>query len=258
MLLADCLNVDRSWFYAWPDKTLQPLQAEQFQLAVARRLQGEPVAYITGHREFWSLRFKVNRDTLVPRPDTELLVEHALQLLDHCDSAPNRVLDLGTGSGAIAIAIALERPDAIVHASDNSAGALAVAIENANALGADVTFFQSDWLQAIPAQRYDLVVSNPPYIDPCDAHLARLCHEPQQALVAADHGFADIARIIADAPAYLCHSGWLMLEHGAEQGKQTRAQLQHAGYLNIETLSDLEQRERVTRGQHMADGNGRS
>ncbi len=249
LLLADCLKVDRSHFYAWPDKAVEPVVAERFAQAIDRRVQGEPLAYITGYREFWSLRFKVTTDTLIPRPETELLVELAIELLDKNPAPTGKLLDLGTGSGAIAISIALERPNTLVHATDNSTAALDIAKDNATRLGARVTFHQSDWLQDIPVARYQLIVSNPPYIDPDDPHLFDLRYEPQQALIAGSQGLADIAAISHQALAFLDDAGWLLLEHGADQGDAVRVQLQRAGYKNVNTLTDLEGRDRVTRGQ---------
>ncbi len=254
LLLAHCLRVDRSHFYAWPEKPVAREIAEQFNDAIARRAQGEPVAYITGFREFWSMPFAVSHDTLIPRPETELLVELALTLLDDQPDGCNRLLDLGTGSGAIAVAMALERPAATVHATDNSPAALEIATKNARHLGARVSFFESDWLQDVPKNIYQLVISNPPYIDPDDPHLqqqAGLRYEPQGALVAQDQGMADIKTIAAGAVDFLDNNGWLLLEHGADQGLQVRECLQSAGYANIETHTDLAQRERVTRGQRL-------
>jgi release factor glutamine methyltransferase len=251
LLLANCLSVDRSHFYAWPEKPLDSDKAQQFQQAVARRAQGEPVAYITGFKEFWSMPFAVNRDTLIPRPETELLVELALSRFDENPDGCKRVLDLGTGSGAIAVAMALERPAAIVHATDNSEAALAVAKQNATQLGASITFYISDWLENVPEGLYQLVISNPPYIEPGDPHLqqASLRYEPQQALVADDNGMADISIIANSAFDRIENNGWLLLEHGAEQGALARDCLRDAGYVNVSTNTDLEQRDRVTRGQ---------
>src|SRR6185312_15239860 len=221
-----------------------------FEALVARRAAGEPVAYLTGRRGFWTLELEVTPATLIPRPETELLVELALERLPR-DMAC-RVADLGTGSGAIALAIASERPQAQVVATDASADALAVARRNAQRQGfGNVRFVQGDWLAPLAGERFALIVSNPPYIEAADPHLARgdLRYEPAAALASGADGLDDIRRIIADAPAHLEAGGWLLFEHGWNQGDAARALLREAGYAQVFTAQDLEARDRVSGGK---------
>lgn len=252
LLLAHTLVVDRSYCYAWPERVVEAAASARFQALVARRSRGEPLAYIIGVREFWSLSLQVTPDTLIPRSDTELLVEHTIARIDcHLrDAGSCKVLDLGTGSGAIAIAIASERPSVEVHAIDNSEAALDVAKSNAANLGATVKFYRSNWFDRVANTDFQMIVSNPPYIDPQDPHLqqADLQHEPRSALVAANNGFADIETIIQGCPAHLSDGGTLLLEHGHRQADGVRDRLTAAGFSNVVTHTDIEQRERITVG----------
>lgn len=248
-LLQAALGVNRAYLLAHPERTLSEQEISRYWSALQRRLQGEPLAYILGEREFFGLRFKVTPATLIPRSDTELLVELALA---RSSTAGCRVLDLGTGSGAVALAIAHARPDAELTAVDASEAALAVAQENARRLQIrNVSFVTSDWFSALAEQRFDLIVSNPPYIAQNDQHLAQgdLRFEPATALASGSDGLHDICRIIREAGAYLVSGGWLMLEHGYDQAVQVRALLTAAGFKNVSSDKDLAGIERVTGGQ---------
>ncbi len=247
VLLCHCLGKPRTWLFGWPEAGVDPAAENRFRELLLARARGEPVAYLTGEREFWSLALAVDPATLIPRPDTEILVEWALQ----CPLPPNStVLDLGTGSGAIALALAAERAGWSVTAVDNSAAALGVAQANADRLGLGVQFLLSDWFRAVRGRRYHLLVANPPYIAPDDPHLRRgdVRYEPPGALVADDAGLADLARIAGDAPAHLHPRGWLLLEHGYQQGEAVRRLLHNAGFEQVRTRADLAGRERVTGG----------
>ncbi len=240
VLLAHVLGRDRSWLYGWPEHVPDAQQVLQFEQLVAQRAAGHPIAHLTGEREFWSLRLGVSRDTLVPRPETEHLIEIALGL----DLPPRaRVLDLGTGSGAIALALAAERRDWQITAVDASAGALDIARRNAHYLGlGHIEFLLSDWFAALPTQpRFDLILSNPPYIAIGDRHLERgdLRFEPSQALVSGTDGLDAIRHIIDTAPAYLPPGAWLWLEHGADQGDQVAALLRQRGFDQVSSQRDL-------------------
>lgn len=221
---------------------------ETFQGLIDRRSRGEPVAYILGEKEFWSLPLAVSPAVLVPRPDTEALVERALVLLEGV--AQPDVADLGTGSGAIALALATERPDAQILATDLSDEALAVAQGNARSLKLrNVSFQLGDWFEALaPAVKRDLIASNPPYIDEADPHLAGLACEPRGALVADDAGMACLNRLVDQAPEYLKPGGWLLLEHGWQQGPEVRARLQQRGYRSVGSDHDYGGNERVSYG----------
>ncbi|WP_374013321.1 peptide chain release factor N(5)-glutamine methyltransferase [Pseudoxanthomonas koreensis] len=249
-LFAHALGKDRAWLFAHATDTLTDAQAADVQALVARRAAGEPVAYLIGRRGFWTLDLEVCADTLIPRPETELLVELALERLD--PEAPARVADLGTGSGAVALAIASERPMAAVVATDASPAALAVAQRNAQAHGlGNVWLRRGDWCQALGGERFDLVASNPPYIAQDDPHLVQgdLRYEPATALASGSDGLEAIRAIAAAAPAHLVPGGWLLLEHGLDQGVAVRALLQEAGLADVRTVRDLEQRDRVTLGR---------
>jgi release factor glutamine methyltransferase len=254
LLLCHLLGTPRSHLFAWPEKRLTPEQQQDYEALIRRRLDGEPIAHITGEREFWSLPLRVTPDTLIPRPETELLVERALHHLAGV-KAPH-IADLGTGSGAIALALAGERTDATVHASDQSAAALAVARENATTLKLrNVSFFQGSWCDALPkGQCYDLIVSNPPYIEAGDPHLRRgdLPHEPLSALVAGPDGLDDIRRIAGQTPGRLKTGGWLLLEHGESQPDAVQRVLRGEGFSSLSTLDDLAGRPRVTEGRKAA------
>lgn len=249
-LLQTALGVNRAYLLAHPERVLTEQEFSRYQASLQRRLQGEPLAYILGEREFFGLSFKVTPATLIPRPDTELLVELALARIT---TAGCRVLDLGTGSGAIALAIAHVRPDAEVIAVDASETALSVARENASRLQIrNVCFVISDWFSALSGQRFDLIVSNPPYIAENDRHLAQgdLRFEPATALASGSDGLQDIRHIISEAGAHLAAGGWLMLEHGYDQAEQVRALLLKAGFKNIRSDKDLAGIERVSGGQY--------
>jgi len=253
ILLGHCLGVTRSWLYTWPEREVCDNSARRFRALLDRRRKGSPVAYLTGEREFWSLRLAVDEATLIPRPETEALVAWALEL-----SLPARAetLDLGTGSGAIALALASERPDWRVTGIDASADALRVAAANAVATGLDrVTFLESDWFAALAGRVFDLVVANPPYIDAGDPHLqcGDLRFEPRSALVAGSGGLAALAAIIATAPACLRPGAWLLLEHGCAQGDSVRRLLRAAGFAAVSTRRDLAGLERVSGGRWRAE-----
>lgn len=249
LLLAHALGKPRSWFYAHAGDVMQPREREAFQRLLQRRGEGEPVAQITGRRGFWSLDLTVTRDTLIPRPETELLVEAALARLPR--TQPATVVDLGTGTGAIALAVASERPLADVTAVDASAAALEVARDNALEAGVPVRLLQGDWFSPVAAERFDFVLSNPPYLPDGDPHLQQgdLRFEPRSALASGQDGLDAIRAITAAAPAHLNPGGWLMLEHGHDQGAAVRALLLQAGFTRVATERDLEHRERVTLGR---------
>lgn len=250
MLLLHALGKSRSWFIAHADDDLDIDFQTTYAALVDRRVRGEPVAYITGRRGFWSMDLEVTPDTLIPRPETELLVELALERLPRGLSA--HVADLGTGSGAIALAIASARPQASVTATDASAAALAVAIGNARRLRINnVDFLEGDWLAPLIFQRFAMIVSNPPYIEAGDPHLGQgdLRFEPSSALVSGCDGLNDIRRIIEGARAHLEPDGWLLFEHGWHQGEAVRKLLDTAGYIKVFTAQDLELRDRVSGGR---------
>ena len=251
LLLAHAVGKSRSWLYAHGDDQADAGIVDRYEVLLARRMGGEPVAYIVGRRGFRHLELRVTPDTLVPRPETELLVELALERLPAGQAA--RAADLGTGSGAIALALASERPRASVVATDASAAALAVARDNASELGiGNVEFREGDWFAPLDGERFDLVASNPPYIALGDPHLGQgdLRFEPAAALSSGSDGLDAIRRIARDAPAHLMDGGWLLLEHGWEQGAAVRALLSEAGFMDVSTAQDLEQRDRVTLGRY--------
>jgi release factor glutamine methyltransferase len=245
LLLSLALDVNRSYFFAHPEDTLDPDAGRRFLRLVARRASGEPLSYISGEREFWSMKLMVSPATLVPRPETEALVERALMLIGR--SATLRILDLGTGSGAIALAIARERPLCEIVATDLSADALAIARQNARQLDiANVSFACGDWVDPVKAQQFDLIVSNPPYIADTDAALALLRHEPLSALSAGTDGLDAIRRIAAAAGGVLVDSGRLLLEHGSAQQDAVAAVLRTNGWSQIECFNDYAGLPRVT------------
>lgn len=252
LLLAHALDRPRSWFYAHAGDLLEPRDAIAFAELLRRREGGEPVAQITGHRGFWSLELAVTPDTLIPRPETELLVELALDRLPRTE--PRRVLDLGTGTGAIALAIASERPLADVTAVDASQAALDVARDNAADAGLSLRLLQADWFSAVAGETFDLVASNPPYIADGDPHLQQgdLRFEPRAALASGPDGLDAIRVITRDAPAHLVPGGWLLVEHGYDQGPAVRELFTAAGLKSVATERDLEQRDRVTLGRRPA------
>lgn len=253
-LLQKVLKVQRASLLAYPERVLDGAELTLYNEFLQRRLLGEPIAYILGEREFFGLNLAVTPATLIPRPDTELLVEQAIERItapEHCT-----VLDLGTGSGAVALAIAKDCPQAVVLACDNSPEALEVAQRNARELGiGNVSFMQSDWFAALGEQRFTLILSNPPYVASDDPHLLRgdLRFEPSTALVSGPDGLDDIRRIITASADYLHPGGWLLLEHGYEQAQKVRDLLQQAEYEEIFTSFDLSGIERVTGGRrHMS------
>lgn len=253
-LLQDGLAVNRAYLLAHPERVLTEQEHAHYQAALQRRLQGEPLAYILGEREFFGLSFKVTPATLIPRPDTELLVELALARIP--SQGTFRVLDLGTGSGAIGLSIAHARPDIEVTAVDASEAALAVARENARRLAVgNVHLLHSDWYAALTGQRYNLIVSNPPYIPAADGHLARgdLRFEPLSALAAGTDGLDDIRSIIDGASAHLKAAGWLLLEHGYDQAAAVRGLLDRAGFERVGSERDLAGIERVSSGSQMRE-----
>jgi release factor glutamine methyltransferase len=250
LLLGYVLNKDRSYLIAYPEQVLSDKQVEVFSRLIQRRLQGEPIAYILGEKEFWSLTLKVTPDTLIPRPETELLVEQVLAKLPQ--DKLQRVADLGTGTGAIALAIATERLNWELTATDCSKKALLVAKQNAaHHHIKNVMFAQGTWCDALPNGNYHVIVSNPPYIGPDDPHLKQgdVRFEPSSALVSNEAGLKDLKTIIYQALDYLVIGGWLMLEHGYDQGEALRQIMLEAGYQDVETHLDLAGCERVTVGR---------
>ncbi len=247
LLLAHALRTSRAHLYTWPELEVDATQRAAFDQLVAARERGEPVAYLTGHREFWSLDLAVTPDVLIPRHETELLVELALARISP-DRAV-RVADLGTGSGAIALAIARERPRVRMVATDASAAALEVARRNATRLDlGNVTFASGDWCAALGADRFEVIVSNPPYVAADDAHLGEgdLRFEPVAALASGRDGLDAIRRIVADARAHLVAGGWLVLEHGWDQAARVRSLLEDGGYSEVESFRDGAGHERAT------------
>jgi release factor glutamine methyltransferase len=247
LLVAHVLGGGRAALAADPQRAVAPEQLLALEALARRRLAGEPVAYLTGRREFWSLDLEVTPDVLVPRPETELLVERALEAIAGLDRPA--VLDLGTGSGAIAVAIAASRADARVTATDASAAALAVAQRNAARHGLrNLRFAEGEWYAPLGPARFDAIVSNPPYVAEGDPALAGLVHEPWLALVAGAGGLAALATIAAGAPGRLSPGGRLLLEHGADQGPAVRGLLEAAGFAAVRAWRDLAGHERVSEG----------
>lgn len=252
LLLAHVLAVSTSYFYTWPEKLVSAADVERFDGLLARRELGEPVAYLLGQQEFWNLDLEVAPCTLIPRADTERLVEVALSMLDVSEAS--RILDLGTGTGAIALSLALELPKSTVIGVDLVEEAVALAKRNAtrNQL-ANATFIQSSWFDALGGcEPFDLIVSNPPYIDPDDEHLSQgdVRFEPKSALVAENHGMADIEHIIQIAPNFMAPDAYLMFEHGYDQALAVQECLTDAGFVLVESFKDLGGNDRVTIGQY--------
>ena len=249
VLLLNILQKPRSYLFTWPEKQLTGQQYQAFQHACERRLQGEPVSHITGCREFWSLQLEVNPTTLIPRPDTETLVELALE----CEVPKNaKVLDLGTGTGAIALALGSEMPTWDITAVDRIDDAVALAKRNQQRLAINnVTVEQSNWFSALKNKKFDLIVTNPPYIERDDVHLYQgdVRFEPLSALVADDAGMADIKQIITQSRDYLHASGYLLIEHGFEQSAAVRHIFNQMAFINVSTVKDLGNNDRVTFGQ---------
>ena len=249
VLLCHVLQCGRSFLLTWPERTLTEQQYLDFERLIRRRAAGEPIAYLTGEREFWSLPIKVTADTLIPRPETELLV--ALALTHMPSTTPGAVADMGTGSGAVALALASERPGWQVLATDSAAAALAVARENAERLQLrNLSFQDGDWCTGLGGAQFDLIVSNPPYVAAQDPHLTigDVRFEPPSALLAGADGMAAIRQLARCSRAHLKPGGWLLFEHGPVQGAESRAMLAELGYRDIATHRDLGERERVTEG----------
>ncbi|RRJ83692.1 peptide chain release factor N(5)-glutamine methyltransferase [Aestuariirhabdus litorea] len=257
LLLCRVLGKERSYLFTWPDAALDAAQQAALEGLLQRRLAGEPIAYITGQQGFWSLDLEVNSSTLIPRPETELLVEVALSLLADRAGSPCRVADLGSGSGAIALALACERPAWSLVGVDRVAEAVALANNNAERLRLpNACFVQGNWCSGLALPAFDLVVSNPPYIDAADPHLGQgdVRFEPRSALVAGQQGLADIRTISEQARDYLSPGGWLLFEHGFEQGAAVRELMQSLGYAEVATRQDLAGLDRVTLGRWMERG----
>ncbi|MCS2161944.1 peptide chain release factor N(5)-glutamine methyltransferase [Scandinavium sp. H11S7] len=253
ILLGHVTGKSRTYILAFDETILTTEEGAQLEMLLNRRVNGEPVAHLVGMREFWSLPLEVTPATLIPRPDTECLVEQALARLspEPCD-----ILDLGTGTGAIALALASERPDCRVTAVDFVADAVALATRNASSLGiSNVTIAHSNWFSALEGKTFGMIVSNPPYIDEQDPHLAEgdVRFEPLSALVAADEGLADLAHIIREGRRFLLPGGWMLLEHGWKQGTAVRELYIQAGYDEVETCRDYGGNERLTVGRRNAD-----
>ena len=251
LLLQNTLKVNRAWLLAHEHDILQDTADADFTALLTRRLAGEPIAYILGCREFYGLNLSVSPDTLIPRPDTETLVEAALDKIPA--DANDAILDLGTGTGAVALAIAQHRPHAQVTAVDASQGALRIAEHNANQLGlSHVRFSLSNWFAALEGERFKLIVSNPPYIEHDDIHLTQgdLRFEPISALASGADGLDDIRTIIADSLAHLLPQGWLMLEHGYNQAQSVADLMAENGLVDIATIKDLGGNDRVTIGKN--------
>ena len=248
LLLCHLLDVDRSWLKTWPDREISSDHQQRFQQLLQRRIEGEPIAYIVGSQGFWTLNLKVSPDTLIPRPETELLVETALEL-----DLPSRaqVLDLGTGTGAIALALASERKQWQVIGADLVPGAVELAKHNCQCNKLEnVTLLQSNWYRDIPAQPFDLIVSNPPYIEEGDRHLSEgdIRFEPVSALISDNNGLKDLDTVIGQSPNYLSSGGWLVVEHGYQQGPAVRELFEATGFAAVETRLDLNGLERITLG----------
>jgi len=252
LLLANCLKKNQTYLHTWPEIILNTAQQECFKKHLEKRLNDYPVAYLLGEQAFWTLDLIVTPDVLIPRPETELLVETALNKISHIKQP--RILDLGTGSGAIALAIASERPDALLIACDSSNAVLKVARQNAirNKLDNRIEFIQSNWfanIQADQQQSFDLIVSNPPYISPDDPHLSQtIRHEPRTALAAENNGMADIEIIIKNSITYLKPKSYLIIEHGYDQAKLSQQLFLQNNYINIESYKDLNKIQRITLG----------
>lgn len=249
VLLGHVTNRSRTFLMAFSENRLTDAEQAQLETILERRINGEPIAHITGYKEFWSLPIKVSKETLIPRPDTEKLVETALLYLPE---TPCEILDLGTGTGAIALALAHERPDCLVFGVDKFKSVVALAKQNAELLSLQNThFMQSDWFKAVKRKKFAMIVSNPPYIDEQDQHLTRgdVRYEPRSALVSLDQGLKDIKLIIEQSKTHLLQYGWLLVEHGFEQGEAVRQLFKDNDYQLIQTLEDYAGNDRVTIGR---------
>ncbi|GAB3478614.1 peptide chain release factor N(5)-glutamine methyltransferase [Marinomonas epiphytica] len=249
LILSHVLKVTTSYLFTWPEREVNDSDVEQFERLLVRRIDGEPVAYLLGEQAFWTLDLDVAPCTLIPRPDTERLVEVALECIDQ--TQVNRILDLGTGTGAIALALAKEVPNASVVGVDLVPEAVALAQSNALKNQLSVNFHQSCWFDRLPPEEaFDLIVSNPPYIDPDDEHLHQgdVRFEPKSALVSAEHGLQDIRLIIEQAPRYLAPNARLVFEHGYDQAESVRDLFKRYGYHGVESFQDYAGKDRVTLG----------
>lgn len=248
LLLAESLGRSRSWLIAHDDEQIDSVLADDWGDRVQRRASGEPMAYLLRRKEFFGLLLDVDRDVLVPRPDTETLVGWALEVVPQLPTQSGRpqLIDLGCGSGAIALALKHFRGDLEVTATDCSAAALAVAAGNAKRLGLPINWRAGDWWAAVAGRRFDLAVANPPYIAADDPHLSALRHEPQQALVAAENGLAALRRIVEGAGSHLTPDAWLLLEHGFQQAPDVVGLLEQAGFTDVQTRRDLGGQPRCT------------
>ncbi len=252
ILLCAVLGKERTYLRAWPDQALNLHQIETYKASISERQKGKPVAYITGNREFWSRDFQVSPDVLIPRPDTELLIELSLALIPK--EKPYKVIDLGTGSGIIAITLATERPSALISATDINLSALHIAKTNtAKHHAAHIQFYQSNWFEGVPAGKFDLIVSNPPYLAEDDEHLQQgdLRFEPLTALVSAQQGLRDITIIAKSARNRLESGGFLLVEHGYNQRDSVQSLFRTLGYHKVQTYLDLSGKPRVTSGQYL-------
>ena len=250
LILAHVLNKSRTYCHTWPEQKLLPAQLISYEKLIQLRMDDYPVAYILGYKSFWTFELDVTTDILIPRPETELLVEIALEKIKTTRNP--KILDLGTGSGAIALAFASERADAHIVATDFSEKALKVAYENSLKLGLieQIDFIQSNWFETIHAKKFDLIVSNPPYIDPDDKHLqGSIKHEPQSALIANNKGMQDIETIIQGSTPFLNNNSWLIVEHGYDQSQQTQQLFIDNGYSEITKHRDLNNNPRLTMGK---------
>ena len=252
VMLCTVLGKERSYLHTWPDQELDPEPADVYKAMLNERRQGKPIAYITGNREFWSRDFQVSPDVLIPRPDTELLIDLSLELIP--TNQPCKVIDLGTGSGIIAVTLAAERPQAHISATDISPAALQLAQANAAKHNVQaIQFYQSNWFDSIPAGKFDLIVSNPPYLAEDDEHLQQgdLRFEPKTALIAAQQGLGDIRTIATTACDKLENGGFLLVEHGYNQRQDVQSLFKGLDYHNVQTHADLSGQPRVTSGQYL-------
>ena len=251
ILLCHVLECSRTWLHTWPEKELTHAQITHFKTLINKRREHQPVAYLTGKRGFWSFELDVNESTLIPRPETELLVEIALEKIP--PDSTMQILDLGTGSGAIALAIAHELPHCHVTAIEQSSAALKIAIKNSLSLNLkNITFIQGNWFEPVQGKRFDLIVSNPPYIAEHDKHLIQgdVQHEPITALASGKDGLNDIRHLISQASNHLNQNGWLILEHGYDQHKVIQQLFTQPGYHQIQQVNDLNGHVRVSMGKY--------